>query len=117
MIVCTLFISTLHPLLSFLPLPSLALLYVVCALLWCCCCIILGPYPFEPPPSIDPHLATRAFTILLVVFRFAFFLFDTVGCRYTGCFVLRTFLQNKGDTTPELLWTCVIRRARTRLEP
>jgi len=32
MIACTLFISTLHPLLSFVSLPSLALLYVVCAL-------------------------------------------------------------------------------------
>jgi len=103
MIVYTRFISTPHPLLSFVPLPSLASLYVVCALL-CCCCIILGPHPFEPPFSIDPHRTplvgvmapgSRAFTVLLVVFRFAFFLFDTVGCRYTGRFVLRTFTEQR----------------------
>jgi len=67
----------------------------------CCGAIVASSCPcqFEPPFPIDPHwhLAFRAFYMLLVVIRLAlfFFLFDTVGCTYAGCFVPQTFYRTE----------------------
>lgn len=54
--------------------------------------------------------------MLLVVFRFAFLLFDTVGCRYTGCFVLQTFYRTEVIQLLKLSWIGVILRKRSELE-
>ena len=89
MIICTQFISILHPFLSFVPLPGLVSFYFMCALSWRCYCIVLGTLFIllttpawgrgAPQPERSPRFRLPLSRVLL---------FDTVRCRCTGRFVL-----------------------------
>ena len=108
MIACTPPISTLHPLLSFVPLSSLVSLYVVCVV------VVpllrhLGPYPFELPSYRSMPLVGMATPSIRGVLRvagrlsFRFFTLRYGWVHTHWLFCTANFLQNRGDTTAEIL--------------